>query len=62
MVFQEITTDHGCAMRYTASDNNAEYVITSARGHDMVADYHGKYCRQPSAKWFNRHFRFEHIR
>lgn len=58
--FQEITSDHGCAQTCYASDNNATYIITSARGHEMITEYRDKYFFQgrfwPTAAWYHKHF------
>lgn len=61
-IYQEITNDHGYVKSCSARDNNAEYRLTSARAHDDYNWYVDYYGRQPSSKWFNRHFRFERIR
>lgn len=57
--FNEVTGDRGYRMRCSARDNNAEYVITSAYGHDLVNAYKEHYDRLPSARWYHRHFNFE---
>lgn len=59
--YKEITRDNGIAVVYTASNNNAGYVMTSAEAHDMHAEYVRKYNRVPSSRWYNCHFRFERI-
>ena len=56
--YKELTSDKGCPMRCYARDNKATYIITSAYGHDLVNAYKEKYSKQPSAKWYNRHFAF----
>lgn len=61
-VFKEITDDHGCAMKCSAADNFATYIITSAYGHDNINDYERKFNRLPSSRWYNRHFQFKQIK
>ena len=61
-IYQEITNDHGSAKSCTASDNNAEYILTSAMAHDAYNDYVDQYNRQPSARWYHRHFQFNRIK
>lgn len=62
MTFKEVTTDNGYAKKCYASDNQAEYIITSAMGHDLVFEFEEKFQRQPTSRWYNRHFRFERIK
>lgn len=57
--YKEITDDRGIAKRCYASDNYATYILTSAYAHDMYAEYMRKYDRQPSSRWYNKHFSFE---
>lgn len=61
-IYREVTDDHGCAMRVGASDNCAEYILTSAMAKDMRNDYLRKYDRIPSAAWYRRHFRFKRVK
>lgn len=57
-VYQEITNDHGREKHCTASDNSAEYILTSAMAHDAYNNYIDRYGRQPSAQWYRRNFQF----
>lgn len=61
-IYKEKTADKGYPMRCCASDNFATYILTSARAHDMRAEYVRKYDRSPSASWYNRNFQFERIK
>lgn len=56
--YKEVTDDRGLVQIYGARDNMAKYIMTSARAHDMRDEYIKKYNRQPSAKWYNKHFTF----
>lgn len=58
-VYKEVTCDHGYSKVCRASDNNADYIITSAQGHDLYNDYIDRYGRQPSSRWYNKHFYFD---
>ncbi len=49
-IYQEITNGHGREKHCAASDNNAEYILTSAMSHDAYNDYVNRYNRQPSAR------------
>ena len=60
--FKEITNDHGIRRTAYARDNDAEYIITSARAKDMLTEYQEKYDQHPTAKWFNKHINFERIK
>lgn len=60
--FKEVTRDHGYEKRVYASDNNAEYILTSAMAHDAYEDYVEKYNRKPSSRWYNKNFTFERIK
>lgn len=60
-IYSEKTTDNGLKFRRYASDNNATYILKSARAHDLYKDYVNKYDRTPSSKWYRRHFNFERI-
>lgn len=60
--YQEITDDKGYEKKCWASNNWAAYILTSARAHDMYHNYIERYSRNPTAQWFNRHFRFRRIR
>ena len=62
MIFAETTKDKGVTKRCTASDNAAEYLLTSAYAHDLHANYLERYNREPSARWYNRHFNFKRIK
>lgn len=59
--FREITNDHGYEKHVFASDNNAEYILTSAFAKDRYTMYVDRYDREPSSKWYNKYFRFERI-
>lgn len=59
--YKEVTADKGWEMKGYASDNNATYILTSARAHDMYDDFEERYARHPTSRWFNRHFMFERI-
>lgn len=61
-IFKEITNDHGYEKHCNADDNFATYILTSAYAHDKYTDYVDRYQREPSAKWYNRHFQFERIK
>ena len=61
-IYKENTNDHGLARRCYASDNNAEYILTSARAKDLHSEYIDKYERNPSRQWYNRHFNFNRIK
>lgn len=61
-IYKEITNDHGYEMDCYADDNFATYILTSAYAHDKYTDYVDRYQREPSAKWYNRHFQFERIK
>lgn len=59
--FIEITPDKGYSKECFASDNMATYHITSSYGHDLVNDFLDKHERWPTARWYNRNFRFKQI-
>lgn len=61
-IYKENTTDHGYIKKCSASNNLAEYQLTSARAHDLIFEYLEKYNRYPSSKWFNNHFSFTRIK
>lgn len=61
-IYKENTRDNGAILRCHASDNAAEYQLTSAYAHDLHSDYLERYSRQPSARWYNRHFNFIRIK
>lgn len=64
-VFKEVTNDHGCPRKCYASDNQAEYILTSAQGKDQLAEYERRYgpgCDYPSSKWYNKHFNWERLK
>lgn len=61
-IYREKTHDYGYQKPCYASDNYAEYQLTSAYAHDAINDYLYKFSRWPSARWYNRHFRFERIK
>lgn len=61
-IYREITNDRGCMQCCGASDNFAEYQLTSAYAKDLRREYEERYNRQPSSAWYNRHFRFDRIR
>lgn len=54
----EITNDKGIEKVCCTSDNNTEYILTSAIAKDKYSDYVEKYNREPSSRWYQRHFRF----
>jgi hypothetical protein len=60
-IFKEITDDHGTPARVAASNNRAEYILTSAHAKDMRDAYLRKWNRLPSSSWYRRNFRFEDI-
>lgn len=62
MTFYEITPDHGYPQTCYASNNAAEYIITSAIGHDLHSDYMRKYHRNPTSAWYRRHFSFKRVK
>lgn len=55
----EDTPDKGWRLKANARDNNAEYVLTSARMHDLYDEYLYRYGRIPSAAWYHRHAQFK---
>lgn len=57
--FIEITSDKGWKKKVYARDNMAEYVLTSARMHDLYSMYTKRYGQIPTARWYHRHARFE---
>lgn len=57
--FKENTSDRGYEMHCYARNNNATYIITSARGHDKVNDYRDKYGDWPHSRWYHKHFSFQ---
>lgn len=57
--FIEITSDKGYIKKVLARDNKAEYVLTSARMHDLYSEYVNRYGQIPTARWYHRHARFE---
>lgn len=59
--YKEVTTDNGAPITCNASNNTANYILTSARAKDMHDDYLDKYNRLPSPSWFNRHFNFKRL-
>lgn len=61
-IYKENTSDHGYIKKCYASNNAAEYQLTSAYAHDLYADYLQLYNRAPSARWYNRHFNFTRIK
>lgn len=61
-IYREKTNDHGIMRKCYASDNYAEYQLTSAYAHDAINDYLYKFSRLPTSRWYNRHFRFERIK
>ena len=61
-IYREKTHDNGYTRRGYASDNYAEYQLTSTYAHDLYSDFLKRYSRLPSARWYNRHFRFERIK
>lgn len=61
-VYREKTADNGVMKICYASDNFAQYQLTSAMAKDAYTTYCDKYEREPSSAWYNRHFRFERIK
>lgn len=61
-IYKENTSDNGYTKTCYASDNFAEYQLTSAHAHDLYTDYLQRYNREPSARWYNSHFRFTRIK
>ena len=61
-IYKENTSDNGYIRKCYAIDNFAEYQLTSAYAHDLYNDYSQQYNRQPSARWYNRHFSFIRIK
>lgn len=57
--FYEHTSDHGYKKTAYASNNRAEYILTSAMAHDMYNEYLWKFGRHPHSSWFHRHFSFD---
>ena len=60
--YREVTDDRGCAQRCGACDNQATYILISAEAHDLRGAYMERYGRQPSARWYNKHFTFERVK
>ena len=60
--YREVTDDRGCAQRCGACDNRATYILISAEAHDLRGAYMERYGRQPSARWYNKHFTFERVK
>lgn len=58
-IYIEITTDKGWKMKVNARDNKAVYVLTSAKMHDLYAEYQDRYGRIPTAAWYHRHAQFK---
>lgn len=61
-IYKENTNYHGYIKACTASDNAAEYQLTSAYAHDLYTDFVERYNRVPSSQWYNRHFNFTRIK
>lgn len=62
MRFHEITKDNGTARICLASDNSAEYILTSAIAKGMYDEFVSRYNRLPSSRWYNRHFGFQRVK
>lgn len=60
--FKEITTDRGVPQTRYASDNNADYILTSAYMKDLYRDYVERYNRFPAARWYRRHASFRTLK
>lgn len=58
-IYTEVTDDKGYTRIALARDNRAEYVLTSARMHDLYAEYIKRYHKIPAAKWYHRHAQFK---
>ena len=56
--FIEITDDRGYEKKCYARDNHAEYILTSAKMHDLYKDYRYRYDNHPTARWYHRHAKF----
>lgn len=61
-IYKENTNDNGYVKTCCASNNMAEYRLTSAYAHDLYTDYVDRYNREPSSRWYNRHFNFTRIK
>ena len=61
-IYKEVTTDNGIKKTCYASNNNAEYIMTSTMAHDMVNEFTQKHERWPSSSWYNSNFRFRRIK
>lgn len=61
-IYKEKTSDNGYIRKCYASDNFAEYQLTSAYAHDLHSEYLERYNRIPSSRWYNRHFSFTRIK
>lgn len=61
MEFLEITPDKGAQIGVCASNNNALYILTSARAKDMYRDYCDKYSREPSSRWMHKRIAFRKL-
>ena len=60
-IYKENTSDNGYIRYRYARDNFAEYQLTSAYAHDLYNKYLQRYSREPSSRWYNRHFSFIRI-
>lgn len=61
-IYKENTSDNGYILKCYASDNMAEYQLTSAYAHDLHDGYLQRYHRAPSSRWYNSHFNFTRIK
>lgn len=57
-IFIEITADKGWELKVCSRNNNALYVLTSARMHDLYTEYIDRYNDLPTAAWYHRHAQF----
>lgn len=60
--YQEVTNDNGTFEVAYASDNNADYYLTSARAKDLMTEFRMKHDRYPTARWLNAHIRFKRVK
>ena len=61
-IYKENTSDNGYIRNCYASDNFAEYQLKSAYAHDLYNESLQLHNREPSARWYNRHFSFIRIK
>ena len=56
--FIEETPDKGWELLVHARNNQDEYILTSARMHDLYSEYADNYGMAPSSAWYHRHAQF----